>query len=56
MAVRNTEREWGSIERVRTPSQRGRMAHQQARPTWPSIPRQEHMNNDALILLFNFEP
>ena len=56
MAVRNTEREWGSVERVRTPSQRGRTAHQRARPTWPSIPQQEHMNNDALILGFNFEP
>jgi len=26
------------------------MAHQRARPTWPSLPQQEHMNNDALII------
>ena len=56
MAVRNTEREWGSVERVRTPSQRGRMAHQRARPTWLTLQQKKHMNNDALILGFNFEP
>ncbi len=44
------------IERDGTPSQQGRTAHQQARPTWPSPPQQEQMNNDALILGFNFEP
>jgi hypothetical protein len=46
----------GSIEQGRMPSQRGRMAPQQARPTWPSLPQQEHMDNDALIIGFIFEP
>jgi hypothetical protein len=32
------------------------MAHQQACPTWPSLPQKEHMNNDALIIGFIFEP
>ncbi len=56
MTVRKIIREWGGVERGRTPSQQGRAAPQRACPTWPSLPQQEHMNSDALIIGFNFEP
>ena len=46
----------GGVERGGTPSQRGRTDHQRARPTGPSLQQKKHMNNDALILGFNFEP
>ena len=54
--VRNKKRGREGIERGRTPSQRGRTAHQRALPTMLSLQQKEHMDNDALIIGFNFEP
>ena len=54
--MRKIKRGQEGVELGRTPSQQVRMAHQQVCPTWPSLPQQEHINNDALILGFNFEP
>ena len=57
MTVRKIKREGEGVERRGgTPSQRGRMAPRQARPTWLMVSQQEHMNNDALIIGFIFEP
>jgi len=56
MTVRKKKRGQQSVERGRMPSQQGRMAHWQAHHTWLSLPQQEHMNNDALIIGFIFEP
>jgi hypothetical protein len=36
--------------------ERGRLAPQRARPTWLMVSQQEHMNNDAFIIGFIFEP
>jgi hypothetical protein len=56
MTVRKIKREGEGVERGGTPSQRGRTAPRQARPTWLMVSQQEHMNNDALIIGFIFEP
>jgi hypothetical protein len=50
MAVRNTEREVRGIEQGKMPSQRGRTAPQQARPTWLMV-SQKKKNNDEIIKL-----
>jgi hypothetical protein len=54
--VRNIKRGREGVERGRMPPQQGRTAHQRARPTWLTLQQKKHMNNDALILGFNFEP
>jgi hypothetical protein len=56
MTVRKIKREGEGVERGGTPSQRGRTAPWRAPPTWLMVSRQEHMNNDALIIGFIFEP
>jgi hypothetical protein len=48
MAVRNIKRECRDIEQGETPSK-------QAHPTWTSLPQQEQMDNDTLIIGFIFE-
>ena len=54
--MRKIKRGRGDVERGGTPSQRGRTAPRRARPTWLTLQQKKHMNNDALILGFNFEP
>jgi hypothetical protein len=56
MTVRKIKRGQEGVERGGTPSQRGRTAPWQACPTWLMVSQQEHMNNDALIIWFIFEP
>ena len=56
MTVRKIKREREGVERGGTPSQRGRTAPRRARPTWLMVSQQEHLNNDALIIGFIFEP
>jgi hypothetical protein len=56
MTVRKIKRQGEGIERGGMPSQRGRTAPPQARPTLLMVSQQEHMNNDALIIGFIFEP
>jgi hypothetical protein len=54
--VRNIKRGREGVERGGTPSQQGRTAPRRAHPTWLMVSQQEHMNNDALIIGFIFEP
>ena len=56
MTARKIKREREGIERGGTPSQRGRTAHQRARPTGLTLQQKKHMNHDALILGFNLKP
>jgi len=56
MSVRKIKRGQGGAERGGMPSQRGRMAPQQARPTRQIMSQKKHMENDALIIGFIFEP
>jgi hypothetical protein len=54
--VRNIKRGREGVERGRMPPWQGMTAHQRARPTWLTLQQKNHMNNDVLILGFNFEP